>query len=127
MTTSFFTAAFYIGNRQRLVAEVGSGKPIVIAANGLLQRGGDSSYSFCQDANFWYLTGIDEPDVLLVIDGASEFLIVPPRDVSRTAFDGAIVDESLSERSGIAQIFETEAGWARLNQRNSESPQLIAS
>ena len=114
---SFFTADFFVGNRRRLAAEVGSVGPTVIAANGLLQRGGDSSYSFCQDANFWYLTGIDEPDLVLVIDGDEEYLIVPPRDVSRTAFDGAIDDQALSQRSGITEMLETAAGWERLSGR----------
>ena len=111
MEPSFFTSDFFTGNRRRLRAAVNTTAPIVIAANGLLQRGGDSSYSFCQDANFWYLTGIDEPDLLLVLDGETEYLIVPPRDASRTAFDGAVDDQVLTERSGISTIYETEAGW----------------
>ncbi|MDB5175403.1 MAG: hypothetical protein JWM81_261 [Candidatus Saccharibacteria bacterium] len=91
--------------------------PIVITANGLMQRGSDSSYAFAQDANFWYLTGIDEPDVILVMDRDKEYLIVPPRDASRTAFDGAIDDNSLTSISGIAEILETEDGWNQLANR----------
>ncbi len=121
---SFFSADFFIGNRRRLAAEVGLAGPIVIAANGLLQRGGDSSYSFCQDANFWYLTGIDEPDLLLVIDVDDEYLIVPPRDASRTAFDGAVDDQALTQRSGISLMFETTAGWARLSDRLQTTQQV---
>ena len=122
--SSFFTADFFTANRRRLIGEVGSTKPIVIAANGLLQRGGDSSYSFCQDANFWYLTGIDEPDLILIIDGDEEYLIVPPRDASRTAFDGAVDDQALTERSGVLKIYETDAGWERLQKRLRASEQV---
>ena len=124
MQPSFFSADFFTGNRQRLQSSVGPYKLIVIAANGLLQRGGDSSYSFCQDANFWYLTGIDEPDLLLVIDGETEYLIVPPRDASRTAFDGAIDDTTLTQRSGIPYIYETDAGWAKLAKRIKVAQQV---
>lgn len=114
---SYFTSDFFAGNRQRL-RELFTGKaPIVITANGLLQRGADSSYAFCQDANFWYLTGIDEPDIILVMDRDKEFLIVPPRDFSRTAFDGAIDDTALTERSGIATVHETAEGWRLLSAR----------
>ena len=116
MQTSYFNSDFFVGNRRRLQAAVKSSAPMVIAANGLLQRGGDSSYSFCQDANFWYLSGIDEPDLLLVMDGDEEYLIVPPRDASRTAFDGAVDDQALTQRSGIKTIYETKAGWARLTE-----------
>ena len=117
LTPSHFNADFFAGNRKRLSELFSGTAPIIITANGLLQRGGDSSYSFCQDANFWYLTGIDDPDITLVIDRDKEYLIVPPRDASRTAFDGAIDDSVLTNRSGIAEILETEDGWRKLNSR----------
>ncbi|MDL2341886.1 MAG: Xaa-Pro peptidase family protein [Patescibacteria group bacterium] len=113
---SHFSAEFFSANRQRLLATVTADGPLVVTANGLLQRGGDSSYSFCQDANFWYLTGIDEPDITLVLTPSREFLIVPPRDASRTAFDGALDDATLTARSGVATILETAAGWEELTQ-----------
>ena len=84
-----FTSEFFAGNRQRLRELFTGTAPIVVTANGLLQRGGDSTYAFAQDANFWYLTGIDEPDILLVMDRDKEYLIVPARSTSREAFDGA--------------------------------------
>ena len=124
MQPSLFSADFFTGNRRRLAGSVDSHGPIIIAANGLLQRGGDSSYNFCQDANFWYLTGINEPDLLLVIDQAETYLIVPPRDASRMAFDGAIDDQALTQRSGISQIYETEAGWAKLTACINASEQV---
>ena len=80
---SFFTQEFFAGNRARLRELFTGTAPIVIAANGLMQRGADCSYPFSQDANFWYLTGIDEPDVTLVMDKDKEYLIVPGRDASR--------------------------------------------
>ncbi len=76
---SFFTTDFFTQNRRRIRQELTTDAPIVMAANGLLQRGADSTYSFSQDANFWYLTGIDEPDIILVIEKNREYLIVPTR------------------------------------------------
>jgi len=111
---SRFTSDFFAGNRRRL-RELFTGKaPIVITANGLLQRGGDSSYKFAQDANFWYLTGIDEPDIVLVIDREKEYLIVPERTESRIAFDGAIAEDELSRRSGVRTVYGDKAGWEQL-------------
>lgn len=114
---SRFSSDFFAGNRARL-RELFTGRaPIVVTANGLLQRGGDSTFPFAQDANFWYLTGIDEPDIVLVMDKDREYLIVPPRDVSRQAFDGAVDDRALSRRSGIDQIVEEKEGWKLLKSR----------
>jgi Xaa-Pro aminopeptidase len=111
---SNFTSDFFAANRARLRELFQGTAPIVIAANGLLQRGGDSSYTFAQDANFWYLTGIDEPDLVLVLDRDKHYLIVPERSDSRQAFDGSIDDAELTSRSGIEQIYSQEAGWDQL-------------
>lgn len=114
---STFGSEFFAGNRQRLRELFTGTAPIVITANGLLQRAGDSTYAFKQDANFWYLTGIDEPDVLLVMDRDKEYLIVPNRSESREAFDGSISFNSLSNTSGIKRVYDYNAGWDKLNGR----------
>jgi len=114
---SHFVSDFFAGNRQRLRELFTGTAPIVITANGLLQRGADSTYGFAQDANFWYLTGIDEPDIILVMDRDKEYLIVPARSHSREAFDGAITTEALSRRSGIQTVYDGAAGWEQLEKR----------
>ena len=116
MKTSF-TSEFFAGNRARLRELFQGTAPIVITANGLLQRGGDSSFAFAQDANFWYLTGIDEPDLILVLDRDKQYLIVPGRSDSRQAFDGAIDKVALSRRSGISDIYDETVGWDLLSTR----------
>jgi Xaa-Pro aminopeptidase len=120
MTQSYFTSEFFTSNRERLKALFTGTAPIVITANGLLQRRGDSSYNFAQDANFWYLTGIDEPDLVLVMDRDREYLIVPRRSASREAFDGAVAAEELSRRSGITEVFDDLTGWEQLINRTKK-------
>ncbi len=114
---SHFTAKFFAGNRARLCELFTGTAPIVITASGVLQRGGDSPFSFAQDANFWYLTGIDEPDVVLVMDGGEEYLVVPGQSDYQKAFDGTAQDRELTRRSGIKQIYGQEEGWNRLTER----------
>lgn len=111
---SQFTSEFFSHNRQRLKELFTGTAPIVITANGLLQRGADSTYAFSQDANFWYLTGIDEPDIILVMDRDKEYLIVPRRSASRQAFDGAVDSEELTHKSGVQTVYDDEAGWELL-------------
>ncbi len=114
---SRFNSEFFVGNRQRLRELFTGTAPIVVAANGLLQRGADSSYGFTQDANFWYLTGIDEPDLVLVIDRDKEYLIVPERSASRQAFDGVLNEDAMRQRSGIQTIHHDKDGWSQLSNR----------
>jgi Xaa-Pro aminopeptidase len=114
---SRFLSDFFAGNRQRLRELFTGTAPIVVTANGLLQRGADSSFRFSQDANFWYLTGIDEPDIVLVMDRDKEYLIVPERSASRQAFDGVVSTQHLSQRSGVDEILAGEEGWERAASR----------
>jgi Xaa-Pro aminopeptidase len=106
---SLFSSRFFAQNRKRLREAVDE-KLIVVTANGLLQRGADSTYAFAQDANFWYLTGVEEPDILLVMNGDDEYLVVPPRSSSRETFDGSISFDALSARSGIANVLTADEG-----------------
>ena len=112
-----FTKDFFAGNRERLRQLFTGTAPIVLTANGLLQRNGDSPFRFRQDSNFWYLTGIDLPDVVLVMDKGKEYLIVPERDMVHEAFDGKIDPEGLTRRSGIEEVYIDKAGWKKLGRR----------
>lgn len=114
---SNFTSQFFAGNRAKLRELFKGRAPIVVAANGLLQRSGDSGYAFTQDANFWYLTGIDEPDLLLVMERDKEYLIVPKRSTSRETFDGVITADILKNRSGIKTVYDDKSGWKQLEVR----------
>lgn len=110
-------ATFFASNRSRLRELFTGTAPIVLTAHGLLQRGGDSPYPFQQDANFWYLTGIDQPDIVLVIDRDKEYLILPERTAHQDAFDGSIQTDALTRVSGITSIMDSKQGWDQLESR----------
>lgn len=114
---TIFSPDFYANNRNALRSKVPDDMPIVITANALLQRSADLAYPFHQDSGFWYLTGIDAPEAVLVIDGDDEYLIVPGREAIREAFDGAIDHEALSALSGIQNVYDQEEGWKQLGER----------
>lgn len=109
-----FTSDFFAGNRSRLRAALDNDYPIVVTANGEVQRAGDSSFPFRQDSNFWYLTGINSPEVLLVMTATEEFLILPEREAIADVFDGAIDKQQLAEVSGVPAIYPQHEGWERL-------------
>jgi Xaa-Pro aminopeptidase len=109
--------SFFKENRERLRTLFTGTAPIVITANGLLQRNNDTNYPFRQDSTFWYLTGLNEPDLVLVMDKGKEYLIAPERDEHRAAFDGAIDYSELTTQSGIEQVLDTQTGWKQLGSR----------
>lgn len=114
---TYFQSEFFSGNRERLKATFKGTAPIIITANGLLQRSTDNTFPFRQDSNFWYLTGLDDPDLILVIDKDKEYIIVPGRSDIRQAFDGSVDIQYIQERSGITDVVDESAGWKRLKKR----------
>lgn len=111
---------FHINNRRRLKELVNS-KLIIIPSNVLIQKSLDQAYPFKQDNNFWYLTGIDEPSLILVIYGSDEFLILPTLSSLKQTFDGKIDTNLLSKTSGINQILDEKEGWQKLSKLIKES------
>lgn len=109
------TNTFFAGNRQRLRDLIPSDAVCVIAAQSLLQRSGDTTYPFRQDSNFFYLTGIDEPDVVLVMCGDEEFLILPKRSEAETIFGGEINCDEIAKISNIRSIYDQKEGWDKYN------------
>lgn len=109
-----FTSDFFVGNRRKLRLSLQKEYPIVMTANGQVQRAGDSSFPFRQDSNFWYLTGIETPEVLLVMTPTDEFLILPEREAIAEVFDGAIDKQKLAAVAGIETVYSQHEGWERL-------------
>ncbi len=109
-----FTSEFFAGNRRRLHELFTGTAPIVISANGLLQKASDEAYPFHQDRSFWYLTGVDEPNAVLVMDKAKEYLILPQQGDVKNWFDGAVDLDLVRRVSGIDTILDEKEGWRQL-------------
>lgn len=106
---------FVSNNRARLQKAVGTEVDLlVISGNSLLQASADRAYPFQQDSNFFYLTGLVEPGLVLVIGKNGEYIISPERDETRLIFDGEPEVSAMSELSGIDLICEAKVGWKKL-------------
>ncbi|MEI7682726.1 MAG: aminopeptidase P N-terminal domain-containing protein [Candidatus Saccharibacteria bacterium] len=112
-----FSKEFFVSNRLRLRELFVGTAPIVITANGVLQRNGDGIFSFRQDSSFWYLTGIKQSDVVLVMDKTKDYLILPTQQDYLDIFHGRSDPIALQAISGIDTIYKQEEGWKRLNSR----------
>jgi len=72
----------------------------------------DTEYLYRQDSDFYYLTGIEEPDTTAVLrnepsDGRRYVLFVRPRDPRREAFEGARPGPQ-----GAAALYGADAAFA---------------
>jgi Xaa-Pro aminopeptidase len=57
----------YLARRRKCAAQLSEGSIAFIPAASEHHRNGDAHYRFRQDSDFYYLTGFNEPDALLVI------------------------------------------------------------
>ncbi|MGF7229445.1 MAG: aminopeptidase P N-terminal domain-containing protein [Candidatus Saccharibacteria bacterium] len=112
-----FTSDFFAGNRERLRQLFTGTAPIVITAHGSLQRGSDEAYPFQQDTNFWYLTGLNDPDLILVMDKGREYIITPQLSRVQEIFDGSTDVNEMTRISGIATIYPEKEGLKQLEAR----------
>ena len=104
---------FFESNRVAISSALKGGL-IVVAAYSALQRSNDASHPFEQEANFWYLTGINEPDWWVIIDGSTHksWLVAPDIDEVHRTFDGGLSSYEAGKISGIETI---------ISQKDSES------
>src|SRR3990167_5424611 len=109
-----FSAEFFKGNRAKLRSLFRGTAPIVLTANGLSQRSGDTAYPFTQDSNFWYLTGINYPNIILVLDKDKEYFILPEQNRAQEIFDGGIENDEITKKSGIKTVLDNKTGWKQL-------------
>lgn len=114
--SDIFTADFYAANRQRLRSLFQGTAPIVLTASARLQKGIDESF-FRQDGNFRYLTGLTDPDLILVLDKDREYLILPEQSQYELDFHGAINEEVYTQISGIQTVYDAKSGWKKLGSR----------
>lgn len=114
---TFFNSDFFKGNRDKLKTLFAGSAPIVITANGLLQRNGDSSYFFRQDSNFWYLTGLNIPGATLVLDKDTDYIILPEMSPVDEVLGAPPDVQHAIDRSGIQNVVSTQEGWSKLSKQ----------
>lgn len=86
-------AAAYARRRRQLMRIAGDDTILVLPSAPLRIRSRDTHYPYRQDSDFWYLTGFDEPEsVLVLVPGRAHgeaLLFCRERNPEREAWDGA--------------------------------------
>jgi Xaa-Pro aminopeptidase len=99
-------------HRKALLAKMPNNSIALFPAASELTRSNDTEYAFCQNKNFFYLTGFNEPDALLVLlkgeqgEGKS-VLFSLPKDPLHEIWQGRRVGQVKAvEDYGVEQSFE---------------------
>lgn len=96
---------------------------IVLSAYTQSQRGNDAAHAFEQEANFWYLTGIELPDWWVIIEGDKSWLVAPIVDAVHQTFDGSLSQIEAKRISGVDEVIsrnEAESLLKELAKKHSD-------
>ncbi len=99
----------YQTRRRELARQLPSGSVAVIPAARESLRNGDAYYRFRQDSDFYYLTGFNEPDALLLISAGADgqsILFNLPRDLMQEQWTGARLGQD-----GACEILGIDAAY----------------
>ncbi|OZT74406.1 Xaa-Pro aminopeptidase [Vreelandella boliviensis] len=118
------SVAEYRHRRDALMAQLPENAAVVLPGAGLMTRSRDSEFAFRQNSDFYYLTGIREPDALLVLlPGRAEgesVVFCQNRDPTMEAWTGRRLGaEGVVAEYGINQAFENAV-------RDEWLPELLA-
>ncbi len=107
---------FYIANRLKIVNSMPKGL-FVVAANYKMQSSNDSPFRFKQEANFWWLTGINQPDWLVIIDGLQNksWLVNPNISDVHQVFYGSLQSDAAKKISGINKVISQDEATIIMN------------
>lgn len=99
------TADFFSQNRSKTM-ELLEGGVLVATGYSAMQSSNDAASRFEQEANFWYLTGIERPGWWLIMDGArgKSWLVTPDIDPLHALFDGSLGIDEASAISGVDEV-----------------------
>jgi Xaa-Pro aminopeptidase len=106
---------FHAANRAKLAKAIGPDAVAIIDTADQLVRAGDFEYPYRPDSNFYYLTGISEPEATLVLipghrdPDLREILIISGTDEFTGTWEGERhTDEEATKLSGIKAVMKRD-------------------
>ena len=113
-------ASFFKNNRLRLIQGMHDTGVVALTAHTGMQLVADSAASFRQESNFWYLTGIEEPDWSLVMTENSSWLVRPNVSSTRQIFEGLLSADEAKFISGVDHVVSADEFEALIKRLSSE-------
>jgi Xaa-Pro aminopeptidase len=112
MRYTSFNKEFFTGNRARLLAMVQPGSVVVLNANDQTPRSGDQLFSYRQNSDLYYLTGIEQEKTMLVLcpdhpdSSMKEVLFIMHASPEQETWEGKkLSKEEAEEISGVKNIY----------------------
>ncbi len=116
--------AEYSKRRQALMQKIGPDGMVILPAASEKNRNGDAVYAYRQNSDFYYLTGFDEPEALLVLipnrKEGEYILFNRVRDPERETWDGPRAGQE-----GAVNTFHANQAFP-ISQLSSLLPELMA-
>jgi Xaa-Pro aminopeptidase len=106
---------FFTTNRTRFAAKLGGGIAVLGGYTGM-QRGNDAAFGFEQEANFWWLTGVEVADWWLILDSTrgKSWLVAPTLSQAHEIFDGSLSPEQAKKVSGVDGVLSHDEATSML-------------
>ena len=100
---------FYVNNRKKYINLVKDNSATILFSGRTYQRSADQDFPFSVNRNFYYLTGINQDNVILVlvkgIEGIKEYLFIEENDEVMAKWVGMkLTKEEASSISGIESV-----------------------
>ena len=116
------SSQLFIENRKKLAKEIPSGGMAIFHSNWETPRNGDAFFSFRQQSDLFYLSGVDQEDTVLVMfpdcpnPQFREFIFVKETNEKIAVWDGArLSPNQVFETSGISSVFWYHELWQTLH------------
>lgn len=98
--------------RQRLEQVLSPNAMLILWSAPVRVYSGDVNYPYRQDSNLYYLTGIEQPETVLVILPGNkirkEYLFIHPRNASQELWEGhSLTEDEATQISGITTVYAT--------------------
>jgi len=100
--------------REKVIEQMENNSIAILFAGTAVKRSADESYPFTVNRNFFYLTGIEQENSVLMLvkadDEVSEYLFVDEKEEKKEKWTGIrLTTKEAAETSGIKTIFLTSA------------------
>ncbi len=110
-------ASFHMGRRNEFRKMMPDNSVAIFFSNPIRNRSNDVDYEYHQDPNFYYLTGLTEPNSILVmfsepreVDGkkTNEVIFVQERDESKEVWNGPRLGVEGVEKLGLSKVMSNK-------------------
>jgi Xaa-Pro aminopeptidase len=111
----------YITRREKIFGHIMEQSIFILFSGGLIKSSADATFPFVVNKNFYYLTGIEQENSVLVMlktpTTVKTYLFIDEIDETKTRWVGKKLDvESATKESGIHDIFMTSMFDTRLKE-----------